>query len=117
VVACGAVPVPARARADPDRRRQIDDNAKCLCHFLRYNSMPNFQARDAREIRVPTLVVTGNDGPWSQQCIDAELMRVLSGARRKREARIEGAGHAVHEDNPEQVAREVVRFVFEDKAV
>ncbi|KIY04213.1 uncharacterized protein Z520_00906 [Fonsecaea multimorphosa CBS 102226] len=105
-----------RALADVDRKRQIDDNAKVLCHFLRYNSMPKFDVPDAREIQVPTLVITGIEGPWSQQCIDAELIRVC-GAKRKKEVKIEGAGHAVHEDNPEQVAREVVRFVFEDKAV
>ncbi|OQV09862.1 hypothetical protein CLAIMM_13942 [Cladophialophora immunda] len=105
----------ARALADVARKRQIDDNSKVLCHFLRYNSMPTFRVQDARKIQVPTLVITGIEGPLSQQCIDAELVRVC-GANRKREVKIEGAGHAVHEDNPEQVFKEVVRFVFEDKA-
>ncbi|OAP62647.1 hypothetical protein AYL99_01874 [Fonsecaea erecta] len=106
----------SRALTDVNRKRQIDDNAKILCHFLRYNAMPKFQVPDAREIRTPTLVITGIEGPWSQQCIDAELIRVC-GARRKTEVKIEGAGHVVHEDNPEQVYEQVVRFVLEDKAV
>jgi pimeloyl-ACP methyl ester carboxylesterase len=105
----------SRAIADLDRKRQIDDNTKPFCHNLRYNTMPIINADDARKIQIPTLVITGMEGPMSQQCIDAELIRVL-GAKRKREVKIERAGHAVHEDNPEQVYEEVLKFVFGDKA-
>jgi pimeloyl-ACP methyl ester carboxylesterase len=98
-----------RLQADAERKAQVDVNAKYLCHFLRYNSLPVYTVEDAKKIEVPTLVLTGTDGPYFQQCIDAELVRVC-GAHKKWEAKIKGAGHMMHEDNPDAVFNAVLEF-------
>ncbi|KAK4939762.1 hypothetical protein LTR10_020046 [Elasticomyces elasticus] len=97
--------------ANPERMRQVNDNAELICRFLRDGNMPKYQVAGARKIKVPTLVITGNEGPYFAQCIDYELLRVC-GAPRKKEVKIQHAGHLVHEDNPNQVFDEIVRFVF-----
>lgn len=102
-----------RALANPERMRQVDDNAKILCQFLRHSNIPKFQIEDARNIKLPTLVITGADGPYFAQCIDNEFMKAC-GASRKQEVKIQGAGHLVHEDNPDQVFDQIVLFVFGD---
>jgi pimeloyl-ACP methyl ester carboxylesterase len=99
-----------RALVDPERRKQIDDNAKYLCNFLRYSSLPVYTAEDAKKIITPTLVVTGANGLYFQQCIDVELIKIC-GAEKKREVKIEGAGHLTHEDNPEGVFKAVLAFM------
>jgi pimeloyl-ACP methyl ester carboxylesterase len=68
-----------------------------------------YTAEDAKKIEVPTLVLTGTEGPYFQQCIDAELFR-LCGAQRKLEIKIQGAGHLMQEDNPEGVLKAVLDF-------
>jgi pimeloyl-ACP methyl ester carboxylesterase len=104
-----------RVLADAERKKQVDDNAKYMCNFLRYNTLPVYTLDDAKRISVPTLVLTGADGPYFQQCIDAELMRVC-GAERKLEVKIQGAGHMMHEDNPEGVFKAVLSFTKDDVA-
>lgn len=98
--------------ADPERKKQFDDNSKWLAHFLRYGVLPKYLLEDARKLTVPTLVLTGTDGPYFAQCIDGEFVQAC-GATKKREVKIQGAGHLVHENNPEQVFEEVVKFVWE----
>ncbi|KAI1615607.1 Alpha/Beta hydrolase protein [Exophiala viscosa] len=100
-----------RILANPERMHQVDNNAKVICQFLRYGKMPIYLVRDARSIRVPVLVITGTDGPYFAQCINHELLRVC-GASRKKEVKIQEAGHLIHEDNPNQVLEEIIRFVF-----
>ena len=46
----------------------------------------------------------------SQQCIDAELFRVL-GTEQKKRVWIQGAGHLMLEDEPATVAEAVKKFV------
>jgi pimeloyl-ACP methyl ester carboxylesterase len=102
-----------RTVADIERRQQIKDNSKSMCNFLCYNLPPEYTAEDASKIRTPTLVLTGAEGPYHQQCIDAELIR-WCGATKKAEAIIRGAGHLMHEDNPEGVLKAILKFMAED---
>lgn len=60
--------------------------------------MPAFPPEEAAKIKVPALVLTGTDGPWSQQCIDAALCRILGTEQAKR-AWIQGADHLMREDD------------------
>jgi non-heme chloroperoxidase len=99
-----------RALADPERKKIVDDNAKYLLNFLRYDSLPVYTTEDAKKIELPTLVLTGSEGPYFQQCIDAELIRVC-GAQKKFEAKIQDAGHLMHEDNPEAVYKAIMKFM------
>lgn len=99
-----------RSLADPDRKKWTDDNSRWLCHFLRYNELPQYRPEDAKGVSVPTLIITGADGPYFQQCICAEMLR-LCGAKKKMEAKIADAGHLMHEDNPEAVYEAVNAFL------
>lgn len=101
-----------RSQADPERKTMTEDNSRWLCNFMRYNQLPKYTSEDAKTITVPTLVLTGADGPYFQQCIDAEFVRIC-GASRKMEAKIPDAGHLMQEDNPEAVYEAIVRFLGE----
>ncbi len=100
-----------RVQADPDRKRQVEDNAKWLCHFFRYSTMPKYLKEDAQNLKLPTLVMSGKESTKHQRYTAAELFRLI-GAAKKKIAWIDEAGHLMHEDNPEQVFDEVVSFVF-----
>jgi pimeloyl-ACP methyl ester carboxylesterase len=99
----------SRALANPERRKQIEDNAKYLCNFMRHNSLPVYTTEDAKNIELPTLVLTSADTPYFQKCIDAKLVKIC-GAAKKREVYIEDAGHLMHEDNPDAVFKAVLAF-------
>jgi len=101
-----------RSQAEPERRKMTEDNSRWLCQFLRYNELPRYTSEDAKSIAIPTLVLTGSDGQYFQQCIDAEFVRIC-GAKKKMEAKIPDAGHLMHEDNPEAVYEATVRFLGE----
>lgn len=103
-----------RAYADPQRKQQLHDNKAWLRNFMRYNSLPAFSPDDAHQIATPSLVITGKDGPYSQQCVNWELCRLL-GSKMKREVIVQKAGHLMHEDNPEEVAKNVLDFINEAK--
>lgn len=99
-----------QAVADPERNKWTQENSRWLCHFMRYNELPQYTPEDANKITVPTLLLTGADGPYFQQCICAEMLR-LCGAKRKTETKIPNAGHLMHEDNPEAVYEAIVNFL------
>ncbi|KPI40332.1 uncharacterized protein AB675_7504 [Cyphellophora attinorum] len=103
-----------RAKTDPARRQQFEDNAKWLHNFFGKSAIPVYRPEDVGKVTVPALVLTGTDGPWSQQCIDSELFRLFkaAGNGKKDRAWIKGAGHLMQEDEPEKVAEAVKRFVL-----
>lgn len=101
-----------KANDDSQRKQQLHDNAKWLNNWFASGMIPAYLPEEARRLNVPTLVLTGTDGPMSQHCIDAELFRLL-GSQRKDRVWIEGAGHLVHEDEPVKVAEAVERFIFD----
>ncbi|KAK5047175.1 hypothetical protein LTR84_007118 [Exophiala bonariae] len=99
-----------RALADAERNKWTEDNSLWLCHFMRYNELPNYTPEDAKKIAIPTLLLTGADGPYFQQCICAEMLR-LCGAKKKTEVKIQDAGHLMHEDNPQGVYEAIIEFL------
>ncbi|KIW75538.1 hypothetical protein Z517_10280 [Fonsecaea pedrosoi CBS 271.37] len=99
-----------RIQANPDRLRQVEDNAKWLCNFFRYTSMPKYWVEDAQNTKVPLLVMAGQESAAHQWWTVHELHRV-SGAPRKKLVYVDAAGHLMHEDNPKAVFEEVVKFV------
>jgi pimeloyl-ACP methyl ester carboxylesterase len=102
-----------RLKTNPERKRQVDDNAKWLCQFFRYSAPPAYTANDARKLEIPTLVMAGQESTQAQRRTSAELHRVL-GTRKKRMAYIEKAAHLMHEDNPAGVFRQVASFVLDE---
>ena len=104
-----------RLKANANRKRQVDDNVQWLGRFFRYSTMPKYLTEDAQRLKVPTLVMYGKESTGHLKHTAAELFRLIDADRKKLVA-IDQAGHFMHEDNPEQVVEEVVKFVFDDLA-
>lgn len=103
------------AISDPERKHQLEANADWLHNFFAYSAIPKFGRKEMLEVKGDVLVLTGDSGPWSQWCVDAEVARVLGlrqkGLGRTERGWVKGAGHLCHEDNPEAVA-EALRVFF-----
>jgi pimeloyl-ACP methyl ester carboxylesterase len=67
-----------------------------------------FTARDARSIRVPTLVMTGQQSPSGLRALAKELARLLPKAV---EVEIPNASHVMHVANPEATIAATVGFL------
>jgi pimeloyl-ACP methyl ester carboxylesterase len=105
----------SRILGDPDRKRQFDDNSEWMAAYLRSAAAPpRYTLQDARNLpnTLPTLVITGAEGSRTSVHTDPALFKAI-GSDKKRRVIVEQAGHLVHEDNPEQVFQEVVKFVFD----
>lgn len=90
------------------RREQMKSNMKPLRALLCYGKLPVFGETNARAIKVPSLVLTGEMTVVSQRQINQRLALLLPGAQ---EAELRGASHLMHEDQPEEVVRVVCEFV------
>lgn len=64
-------------------------------------------------ISVPTLVVEGSESNYPMWVGDDRVTAIAT----RRDVRIEGAGHMVHQDQPEALAREVEAFVANGRRV
>lgn len=75
--------------------------------FLNEGGFARFTAADARSIRVPTLVMTGEHSPRGLRALARELTRHLPNAET---VEIAGASHIMHVDRPEATARAILEF-------
>lgn len=64
--------------------------------------------REARGIKVPTLMITGQKTCSAHRCINWKLANVIPGAK---EVVVKGASHLVHEDRPDEVVKAIKEFV------
>lgn len=104
-----------RLQSNMDRKRQVEDNAKWLCQFWGMGCRPPpYLPEDAAKLSLPTLAMAGRESSDHQRYTTAELFR-LCGSEKKKHVLIENAAHLMHEDNPDQVFEEVVKFVFGEK--
>ena len=90
------------------RREQMKNNAKPLRALLCHGKLPVFGEANIREIKVPSLVLTGQMTVVSQRQINKRLALLLPGAK---EVELRGASHLMHEDQPEEVVKVVGEFV------
>lgn len=67
-----------------------------------------FTARDARSIRVPTLVMTGQQSPVGLRVLAKEIAASLPQAQ---EVEIPNASHVMHVANPEAATNAILRFL------
>jgi len=67
-----------------------------------------FSARDARSIRVPTLVMTGEHSPAALKLMAKELARLLP---RSEQIDIPNASHVMHVANPTATSEAILRFL------
>ncbi|KAJ9652998.1 hypothetical protein H2198_007778 [Neophaeococcomyces mojaviensis] len=95
-------------RLSQERRKQMRDNFKPHRALLCYGELPKFLDADVERIQMPVLVLTGMNTATSQLHINRRLAVLLPDVE---EVEIQGASHLMHEDQPEDVVRAIIRFV------
>lgn len=100
----------AYERVPASRLRQMADNLPSHRAVMLGSGLPSFGPEEARALKVPTLLIRGDDATPFQRRINARLTELVPGAR---SVVINNASHFVHEDNPAAVATAVRDFVEE----
>ena len=92
----------------PERVEQMRANIKPHAAIWTGAGMPKFSEQDLRGIKTPTLFVTGEHTASSHMWMDYYMAPMVPGAK---EVRIQGAGHLVHEDNPDDVVAAMLNYL------
>jgi pimeloyl-ACP methyl ester carboxylesterase len=102
---------------DPDQSRmaQVLDNTDIMINAFRYDSVLRTGVKELQQVTCPLLMLTGAATISAQKAIDWKVVKEVS-SKVKREVYIEGAGHLVHEDAPEQVGKVVREWIAEIEA-
>ena len=106
----GALGEGAFARLSATRIQQMRDNMKPHAVFCLTNGLPLLSEADARNILVPTLMLSGEKTTIVNQHINRRLAALIPAAK---EAVGSKAAHLVHEDHPDGVLEAVLRFIVE----
>jgi len=95
-----------------ERRKQIQDNNTWIASFFQHDAVPpKFTEQDAKAIgeRIPTLCMIGEHtqdmGAWQAT---KRLAHIMPGAKL---VWIKNASHLVHENQPKQVANEIMAWI------
>lgn len=83
-------------------------NGKALCSELLGAGFPQFSEADARSIKTPTLLLTGEKSPALLRHLTERLLELLPAARR---VIIPAASHLMHYEQPAAVNRTVLDFI------
>jgi pimeloyl-ACP methyl ester carboxylesterase len=99
---------------DPDQSRmaQVLDNTDIMINVFRYDTVLRTGVKELRQVTCPVLMLTGTATIAAQKSIDWKVVREV-GSEVKREVYIEGAGHLVHEDAPDEVGKVVREWITE----
>ena len=94
---------------------QTSAGRKAFMHFARCLDNHNLLeiADDLRKLKTPVLIIRGDADPYLSSTIAEKLHREIPGSRLKR---IATGGHWIQEDEPEQIARELIGFMKEHHA-
>jgi pimeloyl-ACP methyl ester carboxylesterase len=90
-----------------ERWDQMRANLKPHAAIFTGVGLPKFSEQEARNIRVPTLFLTGEATVSTHRWMDYYISRMIPGAK---QVTVEGAGHLVHESNPDSVVKEIVQY-------
>ncbi len=113
MVARRILPKPEHEEARATLRRHILQADRNVYKGM-MSALFRFDVRDRlREIRVPTLVITGSEDTTVAPPIQEELARGIPGAQH---IIIEGAGHAVIADSPDEFNETLVSFLRDVQA-
>jgi pimeloyl-ACP methyl ester carboxylesterase len=102
--------------AHPGRMREIDETVRAFPAKLRNLAILSIAAvrhcpeRDLRRVRSDALVLFGSLDPIAGQAARREWAKLLSSARTEI---LQGAGHDLSLEQPEQLARRVIAFLRE----
>ena len=83
---------------------------KAFMHFAKCLDNSNLMeiAEDLRRLSLPVLIIRGDDDPYLTSHISERLHREIPGSLLKR---IDTGGHFIQEDEPDQVAGEIIAFM------
>jgi pimeloyl-ACP methyl ester carboxylesterase len=98
---------PGAAPDQPEGRPESRDNLEALRSEFLANNFGPLSDELLQQVRVPVLLVTGQDSPAFLTRLVDRLEQLLPDGRR---VTIGGASHFMHEDNPEAFNREVLEF-------
>jgi pimeloyl-ACP methyl ester carboxylesterase len=89
------------------KRSEVRDNLEALRSEFLANNFGPLSDELLEQVKVPVLLLTGEDSPAFLTRLIDRLEQLLPDSRR---VTIEGASHFMHEDNPEAFNREVLEF-------
>jgi pimeloyl-ACP methyl ester carboxylesterase len=89
------------------KRSEVRDNLEALRSEFLANNFGPLSDELLEQVKVPVLLLTGEDSPAFLTRLIDRLEQMLPDSRR---VTIEGASHFMHEDNPEAFNREVLAF-------
>lgn len=93
----------------PERVDQMMANVKPhAALFTAAEGLPKFSEQDLRNIKAPTLFMTGATSAPMHMWMDRYMASMIRGAK---DVQLQGAGHLVHEDKPDEVVREMLRYL------
>lgn len=91
-----------------ERVQQMRDNIKPHASAFIGSGLPKMTETEMGNIKVPTLFLTGENTCTPHRVMDYYMTRMIPGAK---EVQIKWAGHLVHEDNPDDVVREILKLL------
>ena len=91
-----------------DRKEQMRANLKPQIAEMVYSVFPSFSEPDARSIKIPTLLVTGENSPDFLLRLSARLNEIMPHAEK---IVIPEASHMMHEQNPQAFNEAVLEFL------
>ena len=95
-------------RLSEDRRQQARENLNALRAQLLGAGFPPLSDDDVRRVRIPTLLMTGERSPAFLLRLADRLQQLLPNVER---VEIEGASHAMQEENAGAVNESILRFL------
>jgi pimeloyl-ACP methyl ester carboxylesterase len=103
-----ALDAPPKSKSKSKAKRpEVRDNLEALRSEFLANNFGPLSDELLEQVRVPVLLLTGEDSPAFLTRLIDRLEQLLPDSRR---VTIEGASHFMHEDNPEAFNREVLEF-------
>ena len=90
------------------RREQARDNLESFAAELTRGTFPTLDPEAVRKIKVPTLLVCGDQSPPIMRLMTDRLYELVPHAKR---VEIPNASHDAHVDNPAAVTDAAVKFL------
>ena len=95
-------------RFSEDRKQQMLDNAGCLRALMLGTGPPDLSDGDVRSVRVPALLITGEQSPAGVRIPTNRLGELLPNSEC---ISIPNASHLMHEENPRAVNDSILDFL------
>jgi pimeloyl-ACP methyl ester carboxylesterase len=97
------------------RPMKTSEGRKAFMHFAKCLDNHNLMEieEELRRLKIPVLIIRGDADPYLGATISEKLHREITGSRL---VRISTGGHFIQEDEPEQIAEELIAFFRSEHA-